>query len=201
MIVRRDLLAAGLALSAGGAWAQTEAGLVHVVLTTAKGAITLELNTGKAPVTAGNFLRYVTAKRYDHASFYRVSRAPNDANYGLIQGGVKGDPAKLFKPIAHESTLVTGLTHKDGTISMGRGKPGSANAEFFICVGDHPGFDATPDGEGDHGGFAAFGRVIEGMDVVHAIFALPTSPTAGSGALRGQMLSPAVPILTARKTA
>ncbi len=173
-------------------------GLVRVVLKTGKGVIGIDLNVGKAPITARNFLHYVDARRFDHASFYRVSHAPNDPAYGLVQGGVRGDPAKLFKPIAHESTALTGLTHKDGTISMARGKPGTANAEFFICVGDHPGFDAGGPG-GDADGFAAFGLVAEGMDVVAAIFAIPPSPTAGSGPLKGQMLVPPVPILSARR--
>ena len=176
----------------------TDPGLVRVVLKTGKGAIGIDLNVGKAPITARNFLHYVDAKRFDHAGFYRVSHAPNDPAYGLVQGGVRGDPARLFKPIAHESTAVTGLTHKDGTISMARGKPGTANAEFFICVGDHPGFDAGGPG-GDADGFAAFGQVAEGMDVVAAIFAIPPSPTAGAGPLRGQMLVPPVPILSARR--
>jgi len=195
---RRALLSAGLALAASGAHAQADPGLVRVVLKTGKGAIGIDLNVGKAPITARNFLHYVDAKRFDHAGFYRVSHAPNDPAYGLVQGGVRGDPARLFKPIAHESTAVTGLTHKDGTISMARGKPGTANAEFFICVGDHPGFDAGGPG-GDADGFAAFGQVAEGMDVVAAIFAIPPSPTAGAGPLRGQMLVPPVPILSARR--
>jgi peptidyl-prolyl cis-trans isomerase A (cyclophilin A) len=195
---RRTVLASGLALAASRAYAQPDPGLVRVVLKTGKGVIGIDLNVGKAPITARNFLRYVDAKRFDHASFYRVSHAPNDPAYGLVQGGVKGDPARLFKPIAHESTAVTGLTHKDGTLSMARGRPGTANAEFFICVGDHPGFDAGGPG-GDADGFAAFGQVAEGMEVVAAIFALPTSPTAGAGPLRGQMLVPPVPILSARR--
>ena len=195
---RRTVLASGLALAASRAHAQPDPGLVRVVLKTGKGVIGIDLNVAKAPITARNFLHYVDAKRFDHASFYRVSHAPNDPAYGLVQGGVKGDPARLFKPIAHESTAVTGLTHKDGTLSMARGRPGTANAEFFICVGDHPGFDAGGPG-GDADGFAAFGQVAEGMEVVAAIFALPTSPTAGSGPLRGQMLVPPVPILSARR--
>lgn len=195
---RRAVLAGGLALAASQAYAQPDSGLVRVILKTGKGVIGVDLNVGKAPITARNFLHYVDAKRLDHASFYRVSHAPNDPAYGLVQGGVKGDPAKLFKPIAHESTAVTGLTHKDGTLSMARGKPGTANAEFFICVGDHPGFDAGGPG-GDADGFAAFGQVAEGMEVVAAIFAIPPSPTAGVGPLRGQMLVPPVPILSARR--
>jgi peptidyl-prolyl cis-trans isomerase A (cyclophilin A) len=198
---RRAILAAGLAMASGGALAQSDASLVRVALKTTKGVITLDLDVGKAPITARNFLRYVDLKRFDRASFYRVSHAPNAADVGLVEGGLRADPAKVLKSIPHESTLKTGLTHKDGTISMARRAPGTANADFFICVGDHPGFDADPTGAGDKDGFAAFGQVVEGMDVVHAIFAQPTSPTAGVGAMRGEMLSQPVTILSARRIA
>ncbi|HVY34798.1 MAG TPA: peptidylprolyl isomerase [Caulobacteraceae bacterium] len=197
-IERRTVLTGSLALAATQARAQSDPGLVRVALKTVKGVITLDLNAAKAPITTRNFLRYVDAKRFDHAGFYRVSHAPNDPSYGLVQGGLRGDPAKLFKPIPHESTAITGLSHKDGTISMARGKPGTAAAEFFICVRGHEGLDAGGPG-GDADGFAAFGQVVEGMDVVAAIFAIPPSPTAGVGALRGQMLVPPVTILTARR--
>jgi peptidyl-prolyl cis-trans isomerase A (cyclophilin A) len=105
----------------------------------------------------------------------------------------------MLGPIAHESTLKTGLSHKDGTISLGRRAPGTANSEFFICVGDQTYLDADPTAKGDNLGFAAFGHVVDGMDHVHTILGLPTSPTAGVGVMRGQMLSPTVPILTARR--
>jgi peptidyl-prolyl cis-trans isomerase A (cyclophilin A) len=105
----------------------------------------------------------------------------------------------VFKPIAHESTAKTGLTHKDGTVSMARRGPGTATADFFIVVGDQPGFDADPTGQGDKDGFAAFGQVVDGMDVVHAIFEQKVSATAGVGAMKGEMLSPPVPILTVRR--
>jgi peptidyl-prolyl cis-trans isomerase A (cyclophilin A) len=193
---RRSLIAGAAAFAGTAALAQE--GVVRVTLNTAKGAITLELNAAKAPITTKNFLRYVDAKRFDHATFYRVTHAPNDASYGLIQGGVHGDRAKLFKPIAHESTLVTGLAHKDGTISMARGKPGSAGGEFFICMGDHVAFDAQTSGEGDIGGFAAFGQVVQGMEVCRAIYASPTG-NGGPAAMRGQMLSPPVTIVSARR--
>ena len=198
-IDRRWVLAGGMALTAGGALAQSGPGLVRVALKTGRGVITLELDVGKAPVTARNFLRYVDAKLYDKSSFYRVSHVPNAPDHGLIEGGLRGDRAKVMKPIAHESTLTTGLTHKDGTISMARRAPGTATADFFIVMGDQPGFDADPSGQGDKDGFAAFGQVAEGMDVARAIFALPVSPTAGVGAMKGEMLSPPVTILAARR--
>ncbi|HEY2662013.1 MAG TPA: peptidylprolyl isomerase [Caulobacteraceae bacterium] len=214
-IDRRGLLAAGLVLAAGPALAQSqtpapasappaplappEAGIVRVALRTGKGLIVLDLNQGKAPITAGNFLRYVDLRRFDGASFYRASRIQGAPETGVVQGGLRNDPAKVLKPIAHESTLKTGLSHKDGAISMGRRAPGTATSDFFICVGDQTYFDADPAAKGDNLGFAAFGYVVQGMDVVRTILALPTSATGGVGVMRGEMLKPPVPILTARR--
>ena len=202
---RRTLLAAGLSLVALPAFAQTDSGLVRVALKTSKGVITADINIGKAPITAKNFLRYVDARRYDGAKFYRASQVPTQPERGLIEGGLRGDPAKVFRPIPHESTLKTGLTHKDGILSMARLKPGTAAAEFFICIGDQPGYDADPNaadtGSGDNLGFAAFGQVVDGMDVVQTIFTSPTSRTAGSGVMHGEILSPPIPILSARRVA
>ncbi|MGZ5986508.1 MAG: peptidylprolyl isomerase [Caulobacteraceae bacterium] len=195
---RRELVLGGLATVAfgGPAMAQDQ---VMVAVKTSKGTITLQLEAAKAPITVRNFLRYVDAKLFDRSSFYRVSHVPNAPDHGLVEGGLRGDPKKVFKPIAHESTAKTGLTHKDGTVSMARRGPGTATADFFIVVGDQPGFDADPSGEGDKDGFAAFGQVVEGMDVVHAIFEQKVSATAGVGAVKGEMLSPPVPILTVRR--
>ena len=196
---RRALLGAGLSLIAAPVFAQTDTGLVRVTLKTGKGVITADINVGKAPITGRNFLRYVDSRRYDGAKFYRASHVPTQPERGLIEGGLKNDPAKVFRPIPHESTIKTGLSHKDGTLSMARLAPGTARAEFFICIGDQPGYDADPSGPGDNLGFAAFGQVVDGMDVAHAIFEAPTSATAGKGVMRGEMLSPTVPILSARR--
>jgi peptidyl-prolyl cis-trans isomerase A (cyclophilin A) len=201
LLHRRSILVAGVSLAAGGALAQTDTGLVRVTLKTGKGVITADINVGKAPITGRNFLHYVDTRRYDEAKFYRASHVPNQPAYGLIEGGVRGDPAKLFKPITHESTTKTGLTHKDGTLSMARLAPGSATSEFFICIGDQIGYDADPTAPGDNQGFAAFGQVVDGMDVVHAIFEAPTSKSAGPRVMRGEILSPAIPILSARRVA
>ena len=198
---RRTLIAAGLSLVAAPAFAQTDAGLVRVVLKTSKGVISADLNVAKAPITARNFLHYVDTHRYDGAKFYRASHVPTQPERGLIEGGLKNDPAKVFRPIPHESTLKTGLGHKDGTLSMASLAPGKAQAEFFICIGDQPGYDADPAGGPDSQGFAAFGQVVDGMDVVRAIFEAPTSATAGKGVMRGEMLSPPIPILSARRSA
>jgi peptidyl-prolyl cis-trans isomerase A (cyclophilin A) len=199
-LIQRRAILAGAALAACAAHAEGPPGLARVVLRTAKGAITLDLDVGRAPITARNFLRYVDMRLWDRTSFYRASHAPDTLAYGLIQAGLRGAPAKVLKPIAHESTATTGLTHKDGTISMARGKPGTAAADFFICIGDHPGFDAGPDAPGDKQGFAAFGQVVDGMDVVRDILASPTSTRAGAGAMRGEMLSPPIVILSARRS-
>jgi peptidyl-prolyl cis-trans isomerase A (cyclophilin A) len=196
---RRDLLALAPALLAAPALAQTPPAPVRVRLQTSEGVIVIELATAQAPITTANFLRYVDQKRYDGASFYRASRAPGAPEYGLIQGGLNGDPGKVLKPIRHESTARTGLSHKDGTISMGRFAPGTATSDFFIMVGDAPEFDADPKAPGDNQGFAAFGQVVEGMDVVRKILARPVSTTGGAGVMKGEMLKQPVRILTARR--
>ena len=172
---------------------------IPVTLTTPLGIITVVLAWVQAPITVANFLRYVDAKRLDGAAFYRAVHAGSGTTTGLVQGGLRNDPGKVFPPIAHESTTVTGLRHVDGAISMARYDPGSAQAEFFICVGDQPYLDADPTQPGDNLGFAAFGHVISGMDVARAILAAPTSPTEGEGVMRGQMLSPVVPIVSAKR--
>jgi peptidyl-prolyl cis-trans isomerase A (cyclophilin A) len=109
------------------------------------------------------------------------------------------DPAKLFPPIAHESTLVTGLKHVDGAISMARLAPGTAQSDFTICCGESPHMDAKPESEGDTLGYAAFGQVVEGMEVARAILASPRNGPAPSPVMQGQMLDPPVKILSARR--
>ncbi len=171
----------------------------RVALNTAKGVITLALAADRAPLSCANFLRYVTTHRLDGASFYRASKAGDNPPTGLIQGGLGTDGSRLLPPVAHESTLQTGLHHVDGTISLARLEPGSARCEFFICVGPQPYLDADPTQPGDNLGFAAFGQVVDGMDVVRAILVSPVSPTEGEGPMKGQMLDPRIPILTARR--
>ncbi len=170
---------------------------VRVVLTTSEGPITLELEKQRAPATTANFLHYVDTRRFDGIAFYRAMKlAPG---FGLIQGGLRNDPKKTFPPVAHEPTTQTGLSNTDGVISMARDKPGSATADFFIAIGDLSSLDAKPDKPGDNVGFAAFGHVVDGMDIVRRIADAPTSPTAGEGAMKGQMLAPTIKILTARR--
>jgi peptidyl-prolyl cis-trans isomerase A (cyclophilin A) len=145
-----------------------------VLIKTDLGNIIIQIFADQAPVTAANFLRYVDAGLYKGTSFYRVVRLDNQPNNTIkievIQGGLGfSDENRPFPPIEHETTANTGILHKDGVISMARSAPGTATSEFFICVGDQPELDfggkRNPDGQG----FAAFGRVIEGMDVVRKI--------------------------------
>jgi peptidyl-prolyl cis-trans isomerase A (cyclophilin A) len=170
---------------------------VKVVLKTALGDIVLAVETQRAPITAANFLRYVDQKRFDGSEFYRSVPVGEDGQYGLIQGGLRGNPKRVLKPIAHEPTSVTGLSHVNGAISMARADPGTATADFFVVIGDLVSLDAQPNG-GDPG-YAVFGRVIDGMDVVHLIFDQPRSTTEGQGVMKGQMLAAPVKILSARR--
>ena len=198
-IKRRTFLAAAVATAASPAVAQAPASPVRVKLETGDGPIVLELYPDKAPITAGNFLRYVDGKRFDGATFYRASKVPNAPEFGLIQGGVQNDPARVLKPIAHEPTTKTGLSHTDGVISMGRTNPGTATSDFFIVLGDMTYMDANPKQPGDNLGFAAFGKVVEGMDTARKILAEPTSQTAGVGVMKGEMLAKPVKIISARR--
>lgn len=165
----------------------------RVTLTTGEGAITIAVDTTHAPITAANFLRYVDGKRLDGTAFYRaVNVAPG---YGLAQFGTRNDPKRTLPGIAHEPTTKTGLAHVDGAVSMAMATPGTAAGDFFVTVGDIPSMNADT----AQPGFAVFGKVVEGMDVVRRILALPTSPTEGVGVMRGQMLGPVVKIVSARR--
>lgn len=167
---------------------------VDVALRTTLGDIVLVLESGRAPATTKNFLKYVDQKRLDGASFYRAMKVKDDT--GIIQGG---DNSRALPGCRHEATSQTGLSHTDGVISLARGRPGTAQGDFFICLGDMTAFDAGQDGTADGLGFAAFGHVAEGMEVVRAIFAAPVSKTRGIGVMKGQMLSPPVKIVSARR--
>lgn len=172
---------------------------VKVALQTSEGAITLELESGRAPLTTANFLRYVDRRRLDGTGFYRASKVPNLPTEGLIQGGVRADPRRVLPPVAHEPTTLTGLSHVDGTVSMARGAPGSATGDFFITLGAMPYMDADPAQPGDNLGYAAFGHVVDGMDVVRRILAAPVSAAGGAGIMKGEMIARPVTIVTARR--
>jgi peptidyl-prolyl cis-trans isomerase A (cyclophilin A) len=174
---------------------------VRVALTTEKGVITVELDAKHAPITAANFLRYVDQRRFDGIPFYRsMHLAWGTPPNGLIQAGVR-DPRRLLPPIAHEPTSQTGLTHKAGALSMARAAPGTARSDFTIMLSDMSGLDADPKSSNPdlQQGYAVFGQVVGGMEVVRAIFDSPRSPTLGEGVMKGQMLAPEIKILTARR--
>ncbi|MBM3130548.1 MAG: peptidylprolyl isomerase [Chloroflexi bacterium] len=163
----------------------------QVVIQTEIGDLVVALDAARAPITVANFLRYVDAGRYRDAMFYRVVRMdnqPNDAvKIEVIQGGLgMGEHPNKLPPIPQETTRITGIRHSDGVISMARLAPDSAHSEFFICIGDQPELDfggaRNPDGQG----FAAFGRVVSGMDVARTIQQLPAD---------GQMLKQKISIL------
>ena len=200
-MIRVALLAALLATSpalaqtaTGAPPAATPAATVRVTIVTAQGPIVLEVEKDKAPITAANFLKYVDGKRLDGTVFYRSVKVQED--FGFIQFGTQNDPKRSLPPIPHEPTTKTGLSHVDGAISMAMGKPGEARGDFFIIVGNTPSMDA----DANQPGYAAFGRVVEGMDVVKRIMELPTSPTKGVGMMKGQMLEPTVPVKSVRRT-
>lgn len=189
-------LAATPAVAQQSAPAPVAVEMPRVTITTTDGPIVVALDRQHAPLTTANFLRYVDARRFDGITFYRSMKLPWQA--GVIQAGQR-DPKKLYPPIAHEATTATGLSHTDGTISLARREPGTGQAEWSITVGDMTGLDAKPGGAGDTAGYAAFGHVVEGMDVVKRIWSSPTDPNAGEGAMKGQILKPPVRILTVRR--
>jgi peptidyl-prolyl cis-trans isomerase A (cyclophilin A) len=146
----------------------------EVEIQTEFGLIQFELYPEKAPITCENFLKYIEQNEFEGAMFYRTVNMENQANNNIkievIQGGLGFDvDESAFPPIEHETTDETGIKHLDGTISMARSQPGTASTEFFICINDQPELDfggmRNPDGQG----FAAFGQVIKGMDIVQKI--------------------------------
>ncbi|GAB3361894.1 peptidylprolyl isomerase [Arachidicoccus ginsenosidivorans] len=164
----------------------------HVLIETKYGDIEVEIYPDKAPATCKAFLSYVHQGLYKNSSFYRVLNSDNQASDApkaeLIQGGIwQTNPDKLrtLKGIPHESTKRTGILHKTGTISLAREAPGTANSEFFIVIGDQPGYDSGGANNPDHLGYAAFGRVVRGMDIVMLLYDKPES---------GQSFDPPIPI-------
>lgn len=191
----RFLAAALFALLSAPLLAQSApaaSGEIPVAIETSAGRIVVSLDSTHAPVTTANFLHYVDAHRFDGESFYRAMHVGDG---GLIQGGIRSNALKLFPPIKHEPTSETGLHNVAGAISMANAGPGTARADFFILASDIPALDATANDPG----FAAFGRVVEGMDVVKKILDSPVSPTKGEGAMKGQMLDPPIRILRAER--
>jgi peptidyl-prolyl cis-trans isomerase A (cyclophilin A) len=184
--LRTFLIAAILSIPLSGGPAENP----RVTIQTELGDIVVEIYEKEAPITASNFLKYVDEGLFDGGSFYRVvtmeNQPNNDVKIEVIQGGLGfGESEKRLPSIEHETTEKSGITHKDGVISMARNKPGSASSEIFICINDQPELDfggkRNPDGQG----FAAFGKVVKGMDVIRKIQQQPAE---------GQMLDPKIKI-------
>ena len=161
----------------------SEPPVVRVRLETTAGAITLAIDVRHAPKTAVNFLAYVDDERLDGTRFYRAART-QQPGVGFIQGGIDTDARRRLEPVELEPTSRTGLRHVVGAISMARyGSPNSGTGNFSLLTGPRPDMDARP----GYQGYAVFGRVIGGMDVVKRILAMPTSP-GGEGAFKGELL-------------
>ena len=168
-----------------------EEDLVTVALDTTMGRIVLALDRGRAPITTANFLAYVDDGYLEFAEFYR---AMPFGDTGLAQFGVRRLD-KTHDPIAHEPTNETGLKHERGTIALINAGPGTGRSDFYIAIAPIPGFDCCDNGPG----FAPFGQVIEGMDVVEAIYNAPIDPDAGEGVMKGQMIADPVKITGAER--
>jgi peptidyl-prolyl cis-trans isomerase A (cyclophilin A) len=185
-----------------GAFGAHAADNARVKLDTSLGAIIIEVDVRRAPLSAGEFLRYVDLGLYDGGAFYRVVRADTDTapvRIDVVQGGLTALDRAL-PPIAHESTARTGIHHKDGTISLARREVGTASgAKFFICLGNQPALDFGGNRNADGQGFAAFGRVIKGMNIVRKIYGLPVDPNSGTGPGKGQTLADPVVIQAATR--
>ena len=197
----RRLASALLAVTcatAGPLSSQPRAGAV-VVFETGKGHIEIEVDPAHAPLTAANFLKYVEGGFYDGGTINRAVRPDNtirhDVEIQVIQFQIgRARQRDQFPPVPLERTSVTGLTHKDGAVSMARSGPDTATGSFSIVIGDQPEMDfggkRNPDGQG----FAVFGHVVKGMDVVKAIQA---SPTGSRGPYGSESLDPPIPIVKA----
>ena len=163
----------------------------NIAFKTSKGDIIIELYNQIAPITVDNFLRHLDGGHYDGSSFYRTVTHQNDngsPKIEVIQGGL-GDIDKPFPAISHESTNITKLKHEDGTISMSRGEVNSATSDFFICIGSQQGLDFGGERNNDGQGFAAFGKVIEGMDIVRDINGMPSNKKTDNEYVKGQMIN------------
>ena len=199
-IARRALIGALAVLPAslGRASPAFAAGKPRVAIETDKGTIIVELEDKKAPITATNFLYYVDKHRFDGGQFFRANRAKGAKGAGSIQGQPK-PYSRRAPPIAHESTLKTGLKHTTGAISMGRDAPGSATADFFICASPQPYLDAKPGKSDAAQGYAVFGYVVQGLDVVKKILAGRTDGPTNVPSMKGQILNPPVKILSMKR--
>lgn len=189
-------LCAALTSPGGAQQPKAAPGLVRLVIETERGNIDVTLDSAKAPISVTNFLRYVDAGAYTDGVFHRAvtpENQPNDSvRIQVIQGGANPnrDPSLRFPAIPLERTNVTGLKHRDGTLSMARAGPNTATSDFFICIGDQPSLDFGGHRNLDGQGFAAFGEVTSGMEIVRAIQRSP---------VQAQRLTPPVVIRRIRR--
>ena len=209
----RLVLGAGtLLVLIGGLACQPEERTAGVVLETDLGEIEVRVYPDRAPISANNFLAWVEGGHYEGAAFYRVTRPDNTTGplaIQVVQGGLLGEELRAggptdssagpIAPIAHETTDTTGIPNERGTIAYARLEPGTADSEFFVNIADNPALDTgntmrQPDGQG----YATFGHVVRGMEILEEIQSRPTLTEAGSEVTRGQMLEQPVPILQAR---
>ena len=191
---RAFLFLAALLLGGAAPANRPTPGYVRVRLVTAAGDIVLALDAKRAPKTVANFMVYVDDGRYDDTRFYRASRRQNAPTFGFIQGGIDTDAPRSLDPVAIERTDRTGIHHLDGTISMAHGpSANSATGNFSIMVGPTPSLDA----HGANAGYAAFGHVVAGMDVVKRILAVPTG--GGFDAMKGQMILAPIRLVRAER--
>lgn len=177
----------------------TQSKAVRVRVQTELGDIVIEVDPIRAPLTTANFLKYVDGGHYDGGVFHRTVKMDNQpestVKIEVIQAGVNPDRAKQgFAVIPLERTSVTGILHKDGVVSMARGAPDSATSGWFVCINDQPSLDFGGNRNPDGQGFAAFGRVITGMDVVRNIQAAPSSTNRTTNT-EAQRLIPPIKIL------
>ena len=185
---------------------------VRVVLETALGEVEVALYPERAPLSAAQFLRYVDGGHYDGAAFYRATHTASGDAHDVVQGGLRSLPlltgsegsaeAELpFPPVAHETTGATGMSNERGVLSYARNGPGTANSEFFFNLGNNRVLDT---GAGDPGrddfGYATFGRVLRGLEVLDAIHRLPTDAPASNEVVQGQILNEPVKILRVRRS-
>ena len=175
--------------------------IINVTLQTTVGTIHIELYSEKAPISVANFLRYADDGYFNNTSFYRTVRYENDngsPKIEVIQGGI-GDGERAYPMIRHESTNISGLKHLDGTLSMSRGAVDTATSDFFICIGDQSGLDYGASRNSDGLGFAAFGRVTSGMDIVRKIHQMPSDKLTDNSYVKGQLINNPIIIKTIQR--
>lgn len=180
----------------------SQAANTTLIMQTELGNIEIALYSDQAPISSANFLRYVQANGFDGGEFYRVVRLDNDngtPKIEVIQGGANPEFTD-FPPIPLETTKATGIKHLDGTISMARDTPDSATSAFFICIGEQPSLDFGGQRNKDGQGFAAFGRVIKGMDIVRKIHQIRDAAKTDEDYTQGQILQHPVKILSVKES-